>query len=210
MPNCDFYAVGLDHRVILDFVFSNPGWVLYESYSRPDQATRRFTSTDEILPNGVNLTESLQLQLYSPTMGGQPEQVRISLNPGAIPGASFRYRTAGWGLIQLLLESPRDKVLKASHTNHFSSKGAERWAPIRDNEPNKPGTWNWSEVRRISGRLVRFIKKCGVAKNGSRMVLPGAMAAIRRRECSMDFVFVTLDKEVDPIQPWELPPDDTV
>ena len=48
MPNCDFFAVGNDHRLILEFLFTSGDCDVHEHSSRFDQRVRVFRSLAEI------------------------------------------------------------------------------------------------------------------------------------------------------------------
>src|SRR5687768_17320992 len=127
MPNCDFYALADDCVRVLDFVFEQPGWVLHELASENDSSIRTFDSTHSVLAAFPLCERSLHFQLYSAEMRGAVLHRRITFKPGAVPGATFRYATEGWGLIQLYLGMRRnDGTLSACHTNHNSDRKSTR------------------------------------------------------------------------------------
>ena len=177
MPNCDFYALAEDCRAVLDFIFEQDGWVLHELSSRPDHEVRVFRATADVCSAFSIGKTATHFQLHAPEMGGRAQHRRIVFEPGAVKGATFRYATDGWGLIQLYFGALRkDGTLTNSHTNHNSEVRAQAWAPTYRNDPS-PEEWDWAGVKRVSGRLVRFIRKLGVGKLGSRPILPAAHAA---------------------------------
>lgn len=179
MPNCDFYAVGKDHKLILDFVFSLDDCEVYELSSPVDQTVAQFRSTDDIQNRykiqswDTRFEQSIHLQVYPRDACGQIvfEKVVFSANYKG-PG-SFRYNSSGWGLIQLYLESPRNKRLRPSHTNHNSEKRALAWEQTYP-EFGPAAKWHWPAIKRWSRSLNRFIQKNGVAKHYSRVLLPEA------------------------------------
>jgi hypothetical protein len=179
MPNCDFYALAPDCEAILDFVFSNRDWRLFEAYSRPDRELRTFTSVGAVTSALDLAREGAHLMLYAPEMRGHVSPKRIDLYPGALGNATFRYSINGCGLIQLLFRAPVQGVLAASHTGHSSQNRAERWAPTSPEDAEYVATWDWAAVTRMSGRLVRHLRRLGAAKVGSRPVLPAAFEAQR-------------------------------
>lgn len=182
--NCDFYALGDDCRAVLDFVFAQEGWVLYELSSRFDERVRAFRSTAEITRAFRIGRTDAHFQLHSPEMGARPEFRRIDLN--ASTGASFRYATEGWGLIQLYFGSvDADRVLRNSHTNHNSPTRAAAWASVV-NDGASPNAWNWTGVQQTSGKLVRFIRKSAVAKRASRPILYQAFEQLRAGKLELD------------------------
>lgn len=179
MPNCDFYAVPEDWLQIVQFIFTNDGWLLYELSSEFDAKVRAFRSVDEVKAIVRPDHESYEFQLHSPQMGGRVEFRKITLRSGAVPGKTFRYSTEGWGLIQFYVHQPRDGQLRPCHTNHNSLRRAETWAPVRDVQlMGGPEGWDWRQVSSTSNRLNRYIRKLGVAKSGSRPILPGAQARL--------------------------------
>lgn len=179
MPNCDFYALDDDFALVLDFVFSQDEWELHELSSEANHVVRVFRSTREVL-GGCALGRGLScFQIYSPEMAGQPLHRRIDFKPGAVPGATHRFSTEGWGLVQLYFGFMRTgDGLTPSHTNHNSVVRAKSWSPLRS-ELGSPDEWDWAGVARVSGRLVRFLQKQRAARHGSRPVLPGADRAVR-------------------------------
>jgi hypothetical protein len=177
MPNCDFYAMPEDCGDVLRFVFEQPGWVLFELASEPDRPVRRFHSVDALSRSLTLCERALHFQLYAPVMLGKVHERRIDLNPGAVPGATHRFATEGWGLIQLYFGAKTDRGLTASHTNHNSETRANAWSSTTGIHDD-PAAWDWAAVARMSGRLCRYIRKRAVAKSWSRPVLPGANAAV--------------------------------
>jgi len=177
VPNCDFYALKDDVRSVLDFVFSQPGWTLYELASRHDSALRQFSTTEEVLDAFDLAHEDVYLHLYAPEMAGRVYEKRVLFTPNAVPHATYRHDSHGWGLIQLYFIGPRNGKLKASHTNHNSEARARRWEPTYADEPDRVNDWNWQAVTRTSSRLNRFIRSKGSPQLGSRPILPAAFEA---------------------------------
>ena len=177
MPNCDFYALPADCTRVLDFIFEQPGWVLHELASEVDAPIRTFSSTQAVLATYPLCERSLYFQLYSAEMRGTVLHRKITFTPGAVPGASFRHNTDGWGLIQLYLGVLRaDASLTACHTNHNSLKRALKWASTIPDQ-GAVAAWDWAAVERTSRRLVRFIRKIAPSKQFTRPVLPAAHTA---------------------------------
>jgi len=179
MPNCDFYAVGTDHRSVLEFVLSQGDCDIYESYSRPDRTLRQFHSLKDFEEHfaitnwNVGTSESMLLQLNPHGAKGRFIIQKIELDSKRCQGATFRYAAAGWGLIQLYLEPCRKARLHDSHTNHNSPKRAAAWAPTY-NELGDPAEWDWRCVASSSRKLNRFIRSMAVTKIYSRVILPSA------------------------------------
>jgi hypothetical protein len=100
----------------------------------------------------------------------------VELDPAACGGATFRYNADGWGLVQLYLGTlpEGDTRLEDSHTNHNTLKRAQTWSGTVP-ELGDVDAWAFSKITSFSSRLNREIRKRGVAKAGSRVVLPGAL-----------------------------------
>jgi hypothetical protein len=177
MPNCDFYALAEDCRDVLRFVFDQPRWVLFELASEPDRPLRRFQSLEALTQAFALCEQAPHFQLYAPEMRGSVHERRIDFNPGAVPGATHRFATEGWGLIQLYFGVRDDRGLTASHTNHNSRARASTWSSTTSG-PDDPAAWDWSAVTGVSGRLCRYIRERAVTKTWSRPVLPEANAAV--------------------------------
>jgi hypothetical protein len=189
MPNCDFYAMAPDLVEVLDFVFAQPGWRLVELASQHDRPLRTFHATREVLdgfPTFSELSTALHFQLYSEAMGGQVTSKRITFNPGAVPGATFRHDSKGWGLIQLYFGQLRAGRLSNCHTNHNSERRARNWEPTYPLLGPVDG-WNWKEVTRTSSRLNRFLRRRAAGKLHSRPVLPIAWEAQNKGEVQLAF-----------------------
>ena len=179
MPNCDFFACGDDHRVILQHIFDNLPCRMFELSSRFDTELAEFSSLEDIENHfeiedwSANEHSTLLLTLYAANAGGALRFSRTILDSSQCDGATFQYSCDGWGLIQLYLESPQHGSLRNSHTNHNSEKRARDWASTYP-ELGDPAEWDWAAVASFSRKLNRFIRKCGVSKFGSRAVLPDA------------------------------------
>jgi hypothetical protein len=192
MPNCDFYALAPDLLELLDFVFAQPGWRLIELGSQHDRPLRTFRAVREVLdgfPTFSALSTPLHFHLYAEAMEGYVGSRRITFNRGAVPGATFRYDSQGWGLIQLYFGQLRDGRLSNCHTNHNSEQRARNWAPTYADDPEMGSvdSWNWKEVNRASSRLNRFLQRRAQGKIHSRPVLPAAWEAQGKGEVQLKF-----------------------
>jgi hypothetical protein len=174
MPNCDFYGVEEDFDQILDFVFAQPGWVLVELSSAPDQALRTFRSRVELTAVHEVGTAQALFNLHASSMAAPIVERRVTFKPGAVPGALGRTDSAGWGLIQLYLGPTVDGEIRLSHSNHNSRTRALAWESLYLDDLGPVQAWDWNEVERVSSRLNRFIRRIAVDKVGSRVILPGA------------------------------------
>ena len=160
-------------------MFSQDQWELREQSYRFNHTVQVFTSTADSLAECALGRSVYCFQVSSPEMAGRPTHRRIDLKQDAVPGATHRFSTEGWGLVQLYFgfNSP-GQGLTPSHANHNSPARAEKWSPLYS-DLGGPDEWDWAGVARVSGRLVRFIRKQAVTKHGSRPVLLGADHAVR-------------------------------
>jgi len=179
MPNCDWYATPTDNKPILDFIFEEKIFDVYENASEYKQPLKRFNSTQEVLaqfnnryPNG-KLWHSVYLQLYVKGSGPPFKATRISLKPQKCDGATYRYAAKGVGLIQFYIEKCEAGKLRNSHTNHNSKKRAEKWAGVAF-DFNEVDRWDFDLINKVSSRLNRQIRKQQVAKFGPRVVFQQA------------------------------------
>jgi hypothetical protein len=173
MPNCDFYGTPGDHEPILDWLLREGTCEIYEMYSDFEKPLKQFSSSAEVLRQ-FETHKVVHLQLL--VLGASPvfKPRRITLNPSKCDGATFRYTSDGWGLVQLYLTSPVAKGLDNSHTNHNTQKRAEKWAnTVKD--IGKVNDWNFKKITSFSSKLNRQINTLGVGKIKSRSVLPGAL-----------------------------------
>lgn len=180
VPNCDFYAALEDHELLLDWLFRESTCRVFELSSDFETPLREFRAVADVLaqftrayPNGRRW-HTVHLQLH--VLGAGPPFVptRVTLDPRACQGATFRFVARGWGLVQLYLSVPDATGLMNSHTNHNSRKRAETWASVTP-EAQSVGSWDFKRVTAFSSRLNRQVKKMGVARIASRAVLPGAL-----------------------------------
>jgi hypothetical protein len=182
MPNCDFYAVGPDLELVLDFIFARSGCRVFELYSPYDTDLVEFHSFAEVAqryPVGQckGACSSVLLQLL-PESAGEVVVRRINLRPESCGGATFRFEASGWGLIQLDLGGVSPMGVVHSHTGHNSAKRARAWEPTYADVLGPASGWTWSKVESTSRRINAFIRKSAVQKQGSRPVLPAAAVAL--------------------------------
>src|SRR5689334_20390576 len=121
MPNCDFYATPVDHAGILSWLFAEGECHCYELGSDCGMPLKQFKSAEEVLqqfershPSGTKW-KVVHLQLDVIGAGPPFKPRRVTLDPKACDGATFRYDADGWGLIQLYLSSATPGGLDASH-----------------------------------------------------------------------------------------------
>lgn len=177
LPNCDFLATKSDLEAVLGFVFDSREFTAYEAYSEPETELRTVCSTAELAalyPLGLcqGTGHSVLLQLVAKNSGAVTVE-RFALDPTKCEGKTYRYRSSGWGLIQLYLGGIGPKGLVPSHTNHNSQARALKWASTYPELP-PPSTWDWPVLLAASSKLNRYIRKLAVSREGNRLVLPEA------------------------------------
>lgn len=185
--NYDFFADSTDKIQLLDFVFSETDLQVFDLYSDFDRKVSQYRSSNEVtekfdLENGGQ--SSMVFQLWSPRFGGGFSFRRIELNPNFCNGHTCRYRTEGWGLIQLHLGERNQNRLHYSHIGHFEEKGALKWEEVQKDK-GAVGQWNWTEIKATSGKLRRQVEKMAVNKIGSYRVMRGASEL---RENGVEFI----------------------
>ena len=186
MPNLDFYAADGDFSPILNYVFTQSGCRVFESYSPRGHDIAEFTSIKSLEAQfWIGVCEgsgpSILLQLVPPSSFDLCQMRRIELNSAIFGDNAFRYRLDGWGLIQLYLGGIGPHGMVASQSNHFTETRAKSWEQTdmgeRGPERGPVDAWDWRKVTAISSALNRFVRKLAQYKLGSCPVLPGAAAA---------------------------------
>lgn len=174
MANLDFYGLQSDLKKVLSFIYNETDIVIFESYSQYDRELRRFVSLAELqaaFEVGLSPESQILLQLWSPSVISEPVPRRIELK---VKGFSFRYCMEAVGLIQLYLGGLRNNSIVESHYGHWSKAGAEQRSAL------PTADCNWESLKKLSGRLQRFIRSNAAAKFDGRVVFPEAYEAIQK------------------------------
>ena len=174
--NYNFFATSPDKIRVLDFIFTQTDLQVFDLYSEPGQEVCQYRNSAEVaekfdLENGEK--SSVAFQLWCPRFDGKVVFIKIDLNPKYCDGHTYRYRTDGWGLIQLCFGGQQQNRLHHSHIGHFEEKGAAKWEDLGQ-EKSLANQWNWKEVKATSGMVRRQIQKMSVRKIGSCGVMQGA------------------------------------
>lgn len=173
----DFFADKADKLEILDFIFKKTDLHVYDLYSSYGQGICQYKTVNEIsskfdLDNGDKF--AVTFQLWTTRHKGKPLFRKIDLNPKYCKGHTFRYSTAGWGLIQLYFGGLKNSELNQSHIGHFNESGALK------NESSttfngKVNAWDWTEIQATSRKLKYQIhNKLTTRRIGSFCILSGA------------------------------------
>lgn len=176
MPQCDFYAVGADFTPILKFVFSQPTWLLVESASRDDQPLRRFRSETEVLAAFDLERDTAHLLVHAPETGGSIREHKIAYGAAYArrSGATGRTDARGWGLVQLYLDPGSPERIGRSFANCHTESSARAKESAYSDQMGPVDDWDMAEVKRVSERLNRQIRRLGVRKEAGAAVLPRA------------------------------------
>lgn len=166
----NFYATKEDRANILEFIFSESGWQLYDSYSECGEEIQKYTSIEQV-ESKIAITPLFVI--YSPEFEGQLEMTKIELNPKYCKEHTYRYRTDGWGLIHIDFGLIRNNRLDDSRISHNSEKRANTWFPTYP-ELRSPDLWNWKAIEKASRRIENRIKKISVEKYSLGFVMPNA------------------------------------
>jgi hypothetical protein len=182
-----FYASKTDKLDLLAYLFTQTDLRMYDLYSGYGEEVKEYRSAEEVAINFELETSSsfaAAFQLWSPQFGAEPEFIRVELNPKYCEGHTFRYRTSGWGLIQLYFGAQQDDILAASHLGHFNEKGASAQEATGVVATHLVAHWNWTAITATSRKLKYLLHtKWAVAKRSSLGVLLGAAALERQGTC---------------------------
>lgn len=171
--NFNFYAEKEDQRIILDFIFNETNWEIYDLGSGLGESMSKYTSAAEVEERIEREKRAGYFNIYSPDFGGEIIFKKIELDPKACEGHTFRYSSEGWGLIQLYFGKVWNARLEYSTIKHNSKTRAHNWYPTCP-DMGDPDLWNWKEVSKASRKLSNFIKKASSIKIGSQYVMPEA------------------------------------
>ncbi|MGI4875078.1 MAG: hypothetical protein ACRYFX_28320 [Janthinobacterium lividum] len=175
-----FFAAEADKIALLEFLFSKTNLQVFDSYSPLGQTVRQYKCLADVTSAfdlKIGSQFAVTLQLWSPNFDGKISFPKIKLNPKYCQGHTFRYQTAGWGLIQLYFGGEQNGILHHSHLGNWSERGALAAADKQDEA--EITSWNWREINRVSRQIRYFIhQKMAVAKLGSLGILPDAQEQI--------------------------------
>ena len=175
--NYNFFADRADKIKLLDFIFTETDLRVFDLYSAPGTKVNEYENTVAIsnnfdLENGGQT--SVTFQLWSPRFSEMLSFERVDLDPKYCNGHTFRYRTSGFGLIQLDFGGLAGNVLNYCHIGHYSEKRALLWEDTLGSL-DTASNWSWKEIEKTSRQLKSVIhNKWSVDKIGSLGVMGGA------------------------------------
>ncbi len=175
--NFNFYAEKNDRKIILDFIFNETNWEIYDLYSSYGEEIVKYPTLEEIEHKIETEKRAGHFNIYSPDFGGEVIFRKVNLDPEYCNGYTFRYSSEGWGLIQLYFGKVWNNKLEYSTIKHNSQVRANNWYSTYPEMAN-PDLWNWKEINKASRKLAYIIKKASSAKIGSIYVMPGSEKSI--------------------------------
>jgi hypothetical protein len=173
MANLDFYGLKSDLQKLLAFIYDETDIVIFELSSEFDCEIRCFESLQKLesaFDIGQTPKGQFHFQLWSASVMKEPQPRRIELK---VKRHSFRYSIEGAGLMQLYLGGLRENVIGHTHFGHWNEAGAKERCVLPIND------CNWEALKKISGKIQRFIRGSSVAKLYSRPILPDAFSSIQ-------------------------------
>ncbi len=195
MASLDFFAARDDQIAIVEFIWAETDFRIFETASEFGEELKEFRSVkdlDAVARVGVsNRGDGTvhHLQLWSPSVMKDLEIERIKLDPSACQGHTFRFDIRGWALVQLYLGGTREQVLTKSHIGHNTETRARNWG-------HNDGV-DWDALSKLSARLRYNVgRRLPVAKAPGRPVLPAAYELVERGYLLKEFVQSTWSHEV--------------
>lgn len=171
MANLDFYSTKNDQLELLDFIFSELNFRVFQSYSDFDKEIEEY-KTSEGIDEKYNIGNDKHgnghhclLQLWSPTVMEKLEIKKIDLDMET--GYKFRYTIEGFALVQLYLGGIHDDFISLSHIGSNSETRARNWGHISG--------VNWENHKKEIAKLSNYIKRNSKMKAGSRIVMKEAI-----------------------------------
>lgn len=182
----DFFGTVEDKKLLLDFIFSETNYLVFDHYSEFGEELQQYFSTAEILEkfdleNGSQY--HVMLGLWNPSDKTKNIIRKVILDPKYCKGHSFRYTSSGWGIQRLYFGGIENGFLNASQCMGFNEKGAlakDFLNPACEKEAHQ---LDWKLIRSDQRILKNYIeKKLGVEKHKRGIVLRNAHQRIINKE----------------------------
>ncbi|SFS73098.1 hypothetical protein [Paenibacillus sp. BC26] len=183
MANLDFYSTRNDQLKLLDFIFSELNFRVFQSYSDFDSEIEEYKSTIEIddkycvgIDKHGNGTHCL-FQLWSPTIMDKLEINKINLDEKT--GHTYRYNIEGFALVQLYLGGIHNNYISKSHIGSNSEARAKSWGYISG--------VNWENHKKEINKLCNYIRRDSKVKIKGRVVMQEALDFTRNNYLLKDY-----------------------
>ena len=182
----DFYGIKKDKECILDFIFSETNYLVFDHYSNPGEELKQYSSTKEIVEN-FDLENGKQYAvtfgLWNPQDGTKNIIQKVSLDPKYCDGHSFRFRSKGWGIQRLYFGGIQDEFINSSQFIGFNEKGAIEKDLLNADSEKEAHLLDWKLIRSDQRKLKNFIeKKMGVEKHFRGIILENASYLISNQK----------------------------
>ena len=176
MPWVTFFADRNDVLSLLRYAEDECGLRIVESAPAFDSEPRHFANVDELASTPDFIGGKHQyLALWSRFAGPPPNQLRIELRPGTVPGHTFRVVLEGCGLFTLHTGLVDAGTLEATSLGWWT----ERAARAKADPTLLPELVNWPMMKSLGSKLRHRIKRHAVANVQGRLILEGALAFAR-------------------------------
>jgi hypothetical protein len=148
------------HQVV-SAVFDQGEVSVKQAYSDYERPTLEFKTADALNENmAYQPRQKVALFLYSiyyPETRGHVLEQRIELKPESCNGYKFRFKQAGWGLIQLQSNFKNFPIIECSIAVNSEARSAN-WSQTFS-EFKDPNLWDWEVLDKKAGRLIRLLRK---------------------------------------------------
>ena len=182
----DFFGAKEDKKLILDFIFSETNYQVFDHYSDLGEELSQYFSTDEILKK-IDLENDREYTanfgLWNPLDRTKNIVKRIELNPKKCNGHTFRYLSLGWGVQRLYFGGIQNGYLNQSTFMGFNEKGAIGKDLINPENEREAHKLDWKLIRSDQRKLKNYVeKKIGVEKHCQGMILQNANLLVLKNE----------------------------
>ncbi|AZA91026.1 Uncharacterised protein [Chryseobacterium nakagawai] len=182
----DFFGTVEDKKLILDFIFSETNYLVFDHYSEFGEELKQYFSTSEILEkfdleNGKQ--NAVTFGLWNPLDKTKNIVRKVTLDPKYCNGHTFRYTSEGWGIQRLYFGGIQNGFLNASQFMGFNEKGAIAKDSIHPDHEQEAHQLDWKLIRSDQTKLKNYIeKKLGAEKHTRGIILKNANQLITHYE----------------------------
>ena len=179
----NFFALYRDKISVLEYIFKETGFRIFDHYSTYGQELREYKSSLEIAESfdlNRGRANSVQLTLWDPIHGERNIVRKVDLDPEYCNGHTFRYAATGWSLQQLYFGGLSDNKLHYSTLQGFNEKGALEKDSLNSNRTAH--LLNWTKIKSDQRKMKYFIEtKLTTRKIGTSLILASADEELQKR-----------------------------
>jgi hypothetical protein len=190
MANLDFFAARDDLIALLDFIFAETDFRVYDRFGLYDSEITEFRTRDEVLARHPNLgvlpfpdDSSIRLILISPTIC---PPLLTAKDPTWI---------ADWGKVTLDCAGAYGQFVLPSAYFHFTEGRSRR----EGYEPVSTSIVDWTALKVTSGKIERIIRR--VRAKGRAWTHPVLDGAYKLHEDGYTLVYQGRESEPLPVEP---------